>query len=62
MGQISQFANTYSTTGAIVSKLYNASPRVAPATTDPDIVTLQDKLMKEFMENYTGNLKRPIAG
>ena len=54
-GQISKFANTYSTTGNIVSKLYNATPLVTPGTLDPaiapDIVDLQDKLMKEFIEN-----------
>ena len=50
-GQISKFANTYSTTGAILSKLYNATPLVAPGTMGPDIVTLQDKIMKEFMLN-----------
>ena len=48
-GQISKFANTYSTTGAILSKLYNATPLVAPGTMAPDIVTLQDKIMNEFI-------------
>lgn len=71
-GQISKFANTYvaSTTGNIVSKLYNATPLVTPGTLDPaldqDIVDLQDKimketqnkLMKEFMETHMGNMKR----
>lgn len=55
MGQISKFASTYSTTGNIVSKLYNATPLVTPGTLDPaldhDIVDLQNKIMKEFMEN-----------
>jgi hypothetical protein len=54
-GQISKFANTYSTTGNIVSKLYNATPLVTPGTLDlaldQDIVDLQNKIMKEFMEN-----------
>jgi hypothetical protein len=62
MGQISKFANTYSTTGNTISKLYNATPIVMPGTLDPaldqDIVNLQDKLMKEFMENYIGNIKQ----
>lgn len=69
-GQISKFANTYSTTGNIVSKLYNATRLVTPGTSDPamdqDIVDLQDKimkemqdkLMKEFMETHMGNMKR----
>ena len=71
-GQISKFANTYvaSTTGNIVSKLYNATPLVTPGTMDPamdpDILDLQDKimkqmqdkLMKEFMETHIGNMKR----
>ena len=69
-GQISKFANTYSTTGNIVSKLYNATPLVTPGTSDPtmdpDLVNLQDKimkemqdkLMKEFMETHIGNMKR----
>ncbi|CAB4160222.1 hypothetical protein UFOVP723_106 [uncultured Caudovirales phage] len=53
-GQISKFANTYSTTGAILSKLYNTAPRVVPGTMGPDLVNLQDKLMKEFMANIQG--------
>lgn len=71
-GQISKFANTYvaSTTGPIVSKLYNATRLVTPGTSDPamdpDLVNLQDKimkeiqdkLMKEFMETHIGNMKR----
>lgn len=60
-GQISKFANTYSTTGNIVSKLYNATPLVTPGTLDPaldqDIVDLQDRIMKEMIESYTKNLK-----
>ena len=52
-GQISKFANTTTTTGNIVSKLYNATPRVVPGTIGPDIVNLQDKIMKEIMEQYT---------
>ena len=54
-GQISKFANTYSTTGNIVSKLYNVIPVHVPGTMDPamdpDIVDLQNKIMKEYMEN-----------
>jgi len=71
-GQISKFANTCvaSTTGNIVSKLYNATPLVTPGTLDPamdlDLANLQDqimketqdKLMKEFMETHIGNMKR----
>jgi hypothetical protein len=52
-GQISKFANTYSTTGAILSKLYNTAPLVTPGTMGPDLVNLQDKIMKEIMEQYT---------
>lgn len=61
MGQISKFANTYSTTGNIVSKLYNVIPVHVPGTMDPtldpDIINLQDKIMKEMIESYTKNLK-----
>ena len=39
MGQISQLDNTTTTTGNIVSKLYNVAPRVAPVTMDPDMMT-----------------------
>lgn len=62
-GQISKFANTYvaSTTGNIVSKLYNVIPVHVPGTMDsaldPDILNLQDKIMKEMIESYTKNLK-----
>lgn len=60
-GQISKFANTYSTTGNIVSKLYNVIPVHVPGTMDPaldpDIINLQDKIMKEMIESYTKNLK-----
>ena len=56
-GQISKFDNTSTTTGNIVSKLYNATPVHVPGTMGLDLVNLQDKLMKEFMENYTGNMK-----
>jgi len=62
-GQISKFANTYvaSTTGNIVSKLYNVIPVHVPRTMDPaldpDIINLQDKIMKEMIESYTKNLK-----
>lgn len=48
-GQISKFANTYPTTGNIVSKLYNAAPLVTPGTMDPAM----DPVMKEIMEQYT---------
>lgn len=62
-GQISKFANTYvaSTNGKIVAKLYNVIPVHVPGTMDlaldPDILNLQDKLMKEMIESYTKNLK-----
>jgi len=52
-GQISKFANTTTTTGNIVSKLYNATQLVTSGTIGPDIVNLQDKIMKEIMEQYT---------
>ena len=69
-GQISKFDNTTTTTGNIVSKLYNATRLVDPGTSDPamdpDLVNLQDKimkemqdkLMKEFMETHIGNMKK----
>ena len=53
-GQISKFDNTTTTTGNIVSKLYNAAPQVVPGTIGPDLVNLQDKLMKEIMLNIQG--------